>query len=221
MHQQNQLIQAQHILERRRRKRRRRRVLRNIWVRDWIARRPQLGLYDRLMVELRNEDPRACTRFMRMPPAMHDEIVQRLTPALIMQSTNWRAPLEPDLKVDCRSSGSANVKTSRVRPLYAALQTTPSGVYPWWDSAMAVERQFYVRDQLVFGSATDAMRPQFAVVTWRGFFPRWNTCKLIFSLTRCWTWLPVLRQCFSSGAAADGHTTYNHVQSTASHKIDQ
>ena len=98
-------------------------------VRDWIARRPQLGPYDRLMVELRNEDRRAFTRFMRMPSAMYDEIVQRLTAALIKQTTNWRAPLEPGLKVDCRSSGSANVKTSRVRPLYAALQTTPSCVY--------------------------------------------------------------------------------------------
>ena len=105
-------------------------MVRNICVRDWIARRPQLGLYDHLMVELRNEDPRDFTRFMRMPPAMYDEIMQRLTPALIKQTTNWRAPLEPGLNVDCQSSGSANVKTSRVRPLYAALQTTPSGVYP-------------------------------------------------------------------------------------------
>ena len=122
-HQQNQLIQAQHILERRRRKRRRY-VERNIWVRDWIARGHQLGLYNRLMFKLRNEGPRALTRFIRMPPTMYDEIVQRLTPALIKQTTNWRAPLQPGLKVDCRSSGSANVKTSRMRPLYAALQTT-------------------------------------------------------------------------------------------------
>ena len=57
-------------------------MVRNIWVRGWIARRPQLGLYDRLMVGLRNKDPRAFTRFMRMPPAMYDEIVQRLKPAL-------------------------------------------------------------------------------------------------------------------------------------------
>ena len=42
---------------------RRRRVERSIWVRDWIARRPQLGLYDRLMVELRNEDPRKSKSF--------------------------------------------------------------------------------------------------------------------------------------------------------------
>ena len=105
-------------------------MVRNIWVRDWIVRRPQLGIYDRLMVELRNEDPRAFKRFMRMPHAMYDEIVQRLTPALVKQTTNWRAPLEPGLKVDCRSSGSANVKISRVRPLYATLRTTLSRVYP-------------------------------------------------------------------------------------------
>ena len=107
-HHQDQLIQAQHILERRRRRR----------------------LYDRLMVELHNEDTRAFKKFMRMPPAMYDEIMQRLTPAFLKQTTNWRAPLEPGLKVDCRSSGSANVKTSRRRPLCAALQTTSSGVYP-------------------------------------------------------------------------------------------
>ena len=124
-HQQNQLIQAQHIFARRRRKRRR--AVRDIWVRDWIARRPQLGLYDRLMVE----DPRAFKRFMRMPPAMYDEIVQRLTPAFIKQTTDWKALLEPGLKVVCRSSGSANVKTSRVRPLYAALQITRDKAVLW------------------------------------------------------------------------------------------
>ncbi len=30
--------------------------------------------------------------------------------------------------------------------------------------------------------------------------------KPFFSITRSWTWLAVLRQCFSSGTAADGHT---------------
>ena len=120
-HQQNQLIQAQHILERRRRKRR---VVRNIWVRDWIAKRPQLGLYDRLMVELRNEDPRAFTRFIRMLPAMYDEIVQRLTPTLIKQTTNWRSPLEPGLKVSKLWIGKCKDQP------HAALQTRPSGDYP-------------------------------------------------------------------------------------------
>ena len=96
---QNQVVQVHQFLIERRRRKRRRRVVRNIWVRDWIGRRPELGLYDRLMVELRNEDPRAFQNFMRMPPAMFDEIVQRLTPALTKETTNWRAPLDPGLKV--------------------------------------------------------------------------------------------------------------------------
>lgn len=88
---QNQLLQVQQVLNARRRVRRRRR--RAIWVRQWIIRRPQLGLYDRLMVELRNEDPRAFKNFMRMPPVMYDELVERLTPALTKETTRLRAPL--------------------------------------------------------------------------------------------------------------------------------
>ena len=56
-------------------------------------------MYDQLMVELRNEDPRAFHNFMRMPPAMFDELVDRLTPRLTRQTTNFRANLEPGLKV--------------------------------------------------------------------------------------------------------------------------
>ncbi|KAK6170963.1 hypothetical protein SNE40_019239 [Patella caerulea] len=70
---QNQLLQVQQALDVRRRVRRRQRRVRAIWVRQWINRRPQLGLYDRLMVELRNEDPRAFKNFMRMPPVMYDD----------------------------------------------------------------------------------------------------------------------------------------------------
>ena len=100
LHQQNQMIQVHQALnERRLRRKRRRRVVRNIWVRDWITRRPELGLYHRLMVELRNEDPSAFQNFMRMPPAMFDEIVERLTPRLTKKTTNWREPLAPGLKV--------------------------------------------------------------------------------------------------------------------------
>ena len=70
-----------------------------MWVRPWIGRRVEVGLYDRLMVELWNEDPRSFQNFMRMPPAMFDEIVQRLTPRITKMFTNWRDPLDPGLKV--------------------------------------------------------------------------------------------------------------------------
>ena len=92
----NQLFQVQQLLQRRRRRRRRERT---VWVRLWIARRPELGIYNRLMVELRNEDPRAFQHFMRMPPAMFDEIVTRLTPRLTKPKINFRPNLEPGLKV--------------------------------------------------------------------------------------------------------------------------
>ena len=62
-------------------------------------RRVEQGLNDHLMVELRNEDHRSFQNFMRMPPAMFDEIVERLTPRITKQTTNWRTPLELGLKV--------------------------------------------------------------------------------------------------------------------------
>ncbi|KAH3698271.1 hypothetical protein DPMN_085790 [Dreissena polymorpha] len=68
---------------------RRGRVVRNIWVRDWISRGLQLGFYD-LMVELSNEDPKAFQNSMRMPPAMYDEIVKRMTPALTKETSFFR-----------------------------------------------------------------------------------------------------------------------------------
>ncbi|KAK8407626.1 hypothetical protein O3P69_002283 [Scylla paramamosain] len=46
------------------------------------------------MVELRNEDPSSFQNFMRMSPAMFDELLNRLTPRLTRPSTNYRANLE-------------------------------------------------------------------------------------------------------------------------------
>ena len=80
-------------------KRIKKKAARTIWIRQWICRRPHLGLYDRLLVELRREDPKAFKNFMRMPPEMYDEIVEKLTPALTKTKTKWRDPLEPGLKV--------------------------------------------------------------------------------------------------------------------------
>ena len=48
-------------LQRRRRRPRRRRTF---WVRDWIARRPDLGQYHKLMIELETEDAPALRNFL-------------------------------------------------------------------------------------------------------------------------------------------------------------
>ena len=60
------LLLNQHVakvaeLNRLRAQRRRRR--RRWWVRPWIARRMELGIYDRLLIELRNEDTESFTNF--------------------------------------------------------------------------------------------------------------------------------------------------------------
>ena len=72
---------------------------REVWVKPWIGRRCEFGLYDQLMVELRNEDHRSFKNFLRMPPEMFDELLERVGPAITKQHTRYREPLEPGLKL--------------------------------------------------------------------------------------------------------------------------
>ena len=94
-------LALQHIQNRinRRGRRRRRRRRRRIWVRPWISRRLDFGLYDQLLVELRNEDQGAFKNFMRMPPDMYDELLRRVGPRITKQNTKYRLPLDPGLKL--------------------------------------------------------------------------------------------------------------------------
>ena len=92
-HQQNLVELALHQVDViRRRKRRGRR-------RFWIGRRRQFGLYDQLLVELRNEDQESFKNFMRMPPEMFDELLTRVGPRITKQNTNYREALDPGLKL--------------------------------------------------------------------------------------------------------------------------
>jgi hypothetical protein len=75
-------LALQHIKNRLNRRGRRRR---QVWVRPWISRRLDFGLYDKLLVELRNEDQGAFKKFMRMPPEMYDELLRRVGPRI----TKW------------------------------------------------------------------------------------------------------------------------------------
>ena len=65
----------------------------------WIGRRREFGMYDQLMVELRNEDTAASKKKFRMPTDMFDEIVARVGPRITKQHTRYREPLEPGLKI--------------------------------------------------------------------------------------------------------------------------
>ena len=74
-HHQRVLEVLQYIIERRMLAQRR------LWVRKWIFRRDQFGMYDQLLLELRNEDPASFVNFMRMPPAMF-ELLARVGPRI-------------------------------------------------------------------------------------------------------------------------------------------
>ena len=69
------------------------------WVRPWILRRPLLGHYEGLMAELSREDVPAFTNFVRMEPAMFQELLECLTPRIAKKDTWYRRSLPPGLKV--------------------------------------------------------------------------------------------------------------------------
>jgi len=78
---------------------RRRRNRRTVWIRPWLERRLECGQYNRLMEELRVEDVRSFRNFLRMDPAMFQELLQRLIPRITKQDTWYRKSLEPGLKL--------------------------------------------------------------------------------------------------------------------------
>jgi hypothetical protein len=65
-HQQDLIELALYQVRRQRLRRRRGQRRRRHWVRPWIGRRHQFGMYDQLIVELRNEDHESFTNFLRM-----------------------------------------------------------------------------------------------------------------------------------------------------------
>ena len=71
------------------------------WCRAWLSpeRRRHFGLYDRLITELWREDGKSFLNFLRMPPDMFDEILERVGPRITKQRTHFRDPLDPGLKL--------------------------------------------------------------------------------------------------------------------------
>ena len=69
-------------------------------MRPWFAadRRLQYGHYDRLMAELRAEDTSSFFNFMRMEPAMFDELLHRVSSRISKDDTRMRKALDPGLK---------------------------------------------------------------------------------------------------------------------------
>ena len=71
---------------------------RSSWVRQWIKRRPLLGMFDKLMKELEQEDKKGFKNFMRMTPRLFQEILHRVEKRLTKEN-RWRKALSPALKL--------------------------------------------------------------------------------------------------------------------------
>ena len=85
------------LIRRRRRRARRRRC----WVRPWLGdvRREQFGHFNRLMSELRHEDPASFQNFLGVSPEMFDELLTRLSPRITKQDTKYRKAIDPGTKL--------------------------------------------------------------------------------------------------------------------------
>ncbi|XP_034040603.1 putative nuclease HARBI1 [Thalassophryne amazonica] len=77
----------------------RKRKARTVWVRDWLTRRHHFGHYDQLLTELHKEDPKGYKNYLRVPPDLFQEMVEKLTPHLEKKVTFMREPLDVGLKL--------------------------------------------------------------------------------------------------------------------------
>ena len=87
------------LLQTGRQRRGRERRQKRWWVRPWLLRRSLYGQYEKLMVELRDEDPAAFNNFVRMEPVSFQELLMRVGPRITKRTTWFREPLEPGLKL--------------------------------------------------------------------------------------------------------------------------
>ncbi|XP_046562255.1 uncharacterized protein LOC124271222 [Haliotis rubra] len=82
--------------------RRRRRRAPRWWVRPWLTpdRRLEYSHYNRLMQELRMEDEKAFANYVRMPPHMFDELLNRIIPVIQRRDTHREtSPRCPRMKL--------------------------------------------------------------------------------------------------------------------------
>ena len=69
------------------------------WVRPWLQRRVLYGQYEMLMAEMARDDPASFRNFIRMDPAMFQELLNRLGPRITKQDTIFRKALHPGLRL--------------------------------------------------------------------------------------------------------------------------
>lgn len=170
------LLQGQHVFLMRniawialRRRNRRQRKQRSVWVRPWLSadRRLHFGDWDQLMTELRLEDEQSFYNFVRLEPQMFDELLQRVGRRITKEHNNYRAPLEPGLKlaITLRYLATGD-KYSTLQYQFRVARNTISLLIPEVCRAIALE---YKDELVVCPTSPDEWRP-----IAEEFLNRWN-----------------------------------------------
>jgi len=66
-----------------------------VWAKDWLQRRVLYGQYEKLIVEIREEDPRGHMNYMRISSELFQELLERVGPKLDKKDTFMRKALHP------------------------------------------------------------------------------------------------------------------------------
>lgn len=69
------------------------------WSRPWLQRRMLFGQYENLMREMAQEDVPGFKNFVRVEPALFQELLTRIAPRIERQDTFMRKALEPGLRL--------------------------------------------------------------------------------------------------------------------------
>ena len=72
---------------------------RSVWVKPWLGRRINLGLYETLVQELRFEDESECKKLLRVTPYDFDEILGLMQDHITKTNTNRRDSILANIKL--------------------------------------------------------------------------------------------------------------------------
>ena len=84
------------LLKRRKRSKHKKR---SAWVKPWLQKRTQFGIYDTLLQELRLQEEEDYKKFLRMSTDTFDELLQLISNDIQKQDTVMRASIPPKIKL--------------------------------------------------------------------------------------------------------------------------
>ena len=73
--------------------------MRSIWTREWLLRRSDLGAFDTLLSELREEDKASFLNFLRVSPGLFQDLLGKIAPLIERQDTPFRPAISPGMRL--------------------------------------------------------------------------------------------------------------------------